>query len=191
MKRIFYSILLAGGLFISFTACESKKENDSQEIAEEQNEENLEGDAEDAAEVVTEIADGGMYEVQLATMALTKATSARVKEFAQMMVDDHTKANTELKAMASKKNIILPDVMSEKTQKKYYDLEQKEKGNEFDKEFIDQMVKDHKEDIDNFEDLAEDTKDSELQTWASGKLPALKHHLEEAQRIQDELKKAN
>jgi putative membrane protein len=191
MRRIFYSILLAGALFISFTACESKKENDSQEVAEEQNEENLEGDAEDAAEVVTEIADGGMYEVQLATMALTKATSARVKEFAQMMVDDHTKANNELKAMASRKNIILPDVMSEKTQKKYYDLEQKEKGNEFDKKFIDQMVKDHKEDIDSFEDLAEETKDSELQTWASGKLPALKHHLEEAQRIQEELKKAN
>ncbi len=191
MNRKLFSILVSAALLFSVAACESKKE-DSKDIAEEQNDEKLDDTKlEDAAEKAVEIADGGLYEVQLATMALTKASSPRVKEFAQMMVNDHTKANNELKALASKKNMVLPDVMSEKCQKKYYDLEQKEKGNDFDKEFIDQMVKDHKEDIDKFKDLAEDSKDVDLQSWASTKIPALQHHLDEAQRIQDELKKSN
>lgn len=177
-------------LAISFSACETKKTDDSAEVAEDQNEakhddSNLDKDS----KRVVEIADGGLYEVQLATMALTKAKSPEVKKFAQMMVDDHTKANNELKAWAGKNNVTLPDVMSEEKQKKYYDLERDEEANEFDEEYMDEMVEDHRKDIKKFEDLAEDAENAELKSWAAGKVTTLRHHLEEAERIKEAVKK--
>jgi putative membrane protein len=186
-KNLVNLLFLAFAVF--FASCEGKKNDDSKELAKDQNEENLEdSDEKKDADFAVNAADGGLYEVQLATLALTKATSSRVKQFAQMMVDDHSKANAELKSLASQKNIVLPDVMSEKCQKKYYDLDQKKQGNEFDREYIDQMVKDHKEDIDVFEKEADKGNDGEVKSWASGKIATLRHHLEEAERIKEDLK---
>jgi putative membrane protein len=187
MKKNFLNVLIMV-LAVFFISCEGKKTEDSKDLAEEQNDENLKdsGTKKDA-EFAVEAADGGLYEVQVATLALTKATSTRVKQFAQMMVDDHGSANTELKALAAQKNIILPDVMSEKCQKKYYDLDQK-KAEDFDKEYVDLMIKDHKDDIDKFEKEADKGEDGEVKSWAAGKLATLRHHLEEAERIKDDLK---
>jgi putative membrane protein len=191
MKKNIVNLLILVLLGV-FASCESKKAEDSKDIAEEQNEEALDdSDKKRDAEFAVEVADGGIYEVQLSTLALTKATSSRVKQFAQMMVDDHGKANNELKALAGQKNFTLPDVMSEKCQKKYYDLDQKKQGEEFDREYIDQMIKDHKDDIDKFEKEADKGNDTEVKSWAAGKLATLRHHLEEAERIQDDLKKNN
>ena len=62
-----------------------------------------------------EAAIGGMAEVELGRLAATKAVNAEVKKFGQMMVEDHSKANADLKALASKKNVTLPtDVDAEK-----------------------------------------------------------------------------
>lgn len=174
-------------------ACESKKSDDSVAVAEDQNEkkDSTAKDASefavDASKFAVEAADGGLLEVQLGTLALTKAASPQVKKFAQMMVDDHTKANNELKALAGKKNITLPSVMSEDCQKKYYDIDQK-RGTEFDKDYMDLMVKDHKDDIDEFEKAAEKSEDPDIKSWAAGTVATLRHHLEEAQRIRDALK---
>ena len=104
-----------------------------------------------------------------------------------MMVDEHTKANNELKSIAQQKNITLPTVMSNENQRKYDKLNEKT-GAEFDKEYMDLMVKEHKDDIDDFEDQAQENENSELKSWASTKLPTLKQHLQEAERIQESLK---
>jgi putative membrane protein len=188
IKGIFNILLLS--LFLAVIACESKKTDDSAEAAEEQNDENLDdSDVKKDADFAVEVADAGLLEVQLGTLAASKATSPSVKQFAQMMVDDHTKANNELKDLAQQKSIVLPDVMSEDCQKKYYDMDKKEKGEDFDKEYIDQMVKDHKDNIDKFEKEADKGNDPDIKSWAAGKLATLRNHLEEAERIQSELKK--
>jgi putative membrane protein len=171
-------------------ACETRKNEDSTDVAEEQNDNNKDSDAEKDADFAVEVADGGLYEVQLSTMALTKSTSAEVKKFAQMMVDDHTKANNELKALAGEKGIALPDVMGEKKQKKYYDLERDEKKENFDKNYMDEMVQDHKDMINKFEKEAENGNDADVKSWAAGKLSTLRHHLEEAERVKDLVKDA-
>lgn len=194
MKKSIFNILLAS-LVIFSISCSTKK--DSTEVAEDQNKENLDStnnkDEKKDADFAVKAADGGMYEVQLGTLAVSKASHADVKKFAQMMVDDHTKANSELKSLASTKSIVLPDVISEKCQKKYYDLDEKskdaKKAKDFDKDYIDQMVSDHKDDIDEFQKEADNGNDPEIKSWAAGKLATLRHHLEEAQRIQDVLKK--
>ncbi|MEX2233253.1 MAG: DUF4142 domain-containing protein [Cyclobacteriaceae bacterium] len=173
---------------LTLVSCGTKDgREDSTEVAEDQNEEQLDNKAEDDAEFAVEAADGGVLKVQASTLALTKATSPQVKQFAQMMVDDHTKANNELKALAQQKNIMLPTVLGDAHQHKLDNLGEKT-GAEFDKEYMDLMVKDHKEAIDEFEDAAEDDEDAEIKSWASSKLPGLRQHLEHAERTQETAK---
>lgn len=186
MKKNIVNVMVLGFVLL-LGACETKKNDDSKEAAEAANEEKA--DLKKDSEFAVEATDGGLYEVQVATLAVTKATDAQVKQFAQMMVDDHSKVNGELKTLAGQKGIALPDVISEKCQKKYYDLDQKNKGIDFDKEYIDQMVKDHKDNIDAFEKEADKGDDAEIKSWAADKLAALRHHLAEAERIQKELGK--
>ncbi|MEO5603499.1 MAG: DUF4142 domain-containing protein [Cyclobacteriaceae bacterium] len=188
MKKNILCFLMSG-LMLTFVSCGNKDgHEDSTEIAEDQNEEKFDDSKVDEdAEFAVEAADGGLLEVQLGTLALTKASSAQVKQFAQMMVDDHTKANNELKALAQTKNISLPTVLGDDQQKRYDNLNEKT-GQDFDKEYMDLMVKDHKDDIDAFEKEAENGKEAELKSWAAGKLTALRHHLEVAERTQEAAK---
>jgi len=186
-KRIL--CLLISGLIFTFVSCGDGRQ-DSTEMAEDVNEETVDNKTDDDAEFAVEAADGGLLEVELGTVALTKASSPEVKKFAQMMVDDHSKANNELKSLAQQKNITLPTVMGNESQRKFENCQQKT-GAEFDKEYIDLMVNDHKEVIDEFEDQAGEGNDAELKSWASSKLSAMRNHLQEAQRIQELIKNNN
>lgn len=186
-KSILY--LLMSAVMLIWVSCGTKDgREDSTEVAEEQNEEVIEGNkAEEDAEFAVEAADGGMLEVELGTLAITKAASPEVKQFAQKIVDEHTKANNELKALAQKKNITLPTTLGNEHQRKLEKLREKT-GAEFDKEYMDLMVKDHKEDVKEFEEQAEDGNDPEIKEWASSKLPTLRNHLEEAERVHEVVK---
>jgi putative membrane protein len=185
MKKTCIYLLLAGTITLS--ACGN--ENDSKEIAKDENKEKFDSTSiEDDTKFAVAAADGGMMEVELGKLALTNASSAKVKEFAQMMVDDHGKANEELKALAQTKNISIPAVLSNKKQDKYNDLAKK-KGVDFDKAYTSFMVDDHKEDIDAFRKEAEKGKDPELKNFASSKLPILEHHLMMAQAADSTVRK--
>lgn len=185
MKKGIVCIMVSALMFISMSCGDTRK--DSAEMAEDQNEEALGNKSDDDAEFAVEAADGGLMEVQLGTLAVTKASSPEVKQFAQMMVDDHTKANNELKALAQQKNITLPTTLGNENQRKVENLREKT-GAEFDKEYMDLMVKDHKDDIDEFEDQAQRGNDPELKSWASSKVAALRQHLQEAERVQELVK---
>ncbi len=127
-----------------------------------------------------------MLEVQLAQLALTKATSPKVKAYAQSIIDDHTKANEELKSLAQSKNISLPTTLSEKNQKEYNDLAEKS-GTDFDEAYSEFMVKDHKEDVNKFKKAAENAEDGDIKSWAAGKVPVLEQHLSMAESLEDDV----
>ncbi|CAG5070508.1 hypothetical protein DYBT9623_03053 [Dyadobacter sp. CECT 9623] len=184
MKKITIGSLALAAM-MAFSACNSNKTEDTKDVAEEQNEQKLDDTTlEDDSEFAVAAADGGMMEVKLGELAKTAAVNAEVKKFGEQMVTDHGKANDELKALAQQKNITLPMALSDDKQKKYDDLAAK-KGADFDKAYISFMVDDHKEDISEFEEAAKDAKDPDVKSWAAGKVPALKHHLEMAQKIKD------
>src|SRR5688572_33048434 len=83
--------------------CNPKDSGDSKDMAEEQNEEKFDDNkTENDAEFVVDAADGGMLEVQLAELAMKTSTSAEVKNYAKMILTDHSKTNTELKTIAEK-----------------------------------------------------------------------------------------
>ena len=124
-----------------------------------------------------EAAEGGIMEVELGKLASQKAENPDVKSFAQRMVDDHGKANDELKSIASSKNITLPDESTVKTKHKaMLDRMEKMSGAAFDKAYMADMVKDHNKDVAAFEREANGGKDAELKAFASKTLPTLKEH---------------
>lgn len=171
MKRIAYiTCLLALSAFM--LSCE-KKAHDSKDIAEESNEAKFdETELEQDAEFAVTATDGGLLEVQLGLLAQHNSLSPEVKQLGKMMVDDHTKANEELRNLASKRGISLPDRMSAKNQEKYDDFVKKT-GGDFDKAYTEFMVKDHKEDIDKFKKEFDKGEYEEMRTWASEKVPTL------------------
>lgn len=172
---------------LAFASCNDTPD-DSKEVAEEQNEQKfddtkLEGDSEFAVSA----ANGGLAEVEFSKLAQGNATAPAVKEFANMMVNDHSAVNEELKTAAASKNISLPAAISEGKQEDLNKLAEK-KGADFDKEYMDHMVNHHKDAVDLFQKEASDGKDADLKAWAAGKVATLQAHLDKAKAIRDGLK---
>ncbi len=153
------------------------------------NDNNMPGAAIDneSSDFLVKAADGGMAEVELGKMAQQKATNAKVKEFAAMMVTDHTGANADVKSLAASKNVTLPAAVSDE-HKSTADNLSKKSGAEFDKDYMDAMVKDHQKTVDLFEDAANDAKDADVKALAAKTLPKLRAHLDQAKAIQSSLK---
>jgi len=129
-----------------------------------------------------EAAQGGMAEVELGRLATQKAASDDVKKFGQRMVDDHTKANDQLKSIASQKNITLPTDVGAKN-KTEMDRLSKLDGAAFDKAYMSHMSKDHHKDVAEFQKEANNGKDSDLKNFAAQTLPTLQEHMRMADEI--------
>jgi putative membrane protein len=132
---------------------------------------------------VTAAAEGGMAEVELGRLATEKASNSDVKQFGQRMVDDHTKANDELKSLASQKGLTLPSGISAKDQAEK-DRLSKLGGADFDRAYIKYMMTDHKKDVAEFQKEANGAKDSDIKNFAAKTLPTLQDHLRTAEDIE-------
>jgi len=109
-----------------------------------------------------------------------------VKAFGQQMVDDHTKAGDQLKAVAQQENMTLPETLNSKDQA-IYDRLSKLSGAAFDKAYIADMVKDHEMDVKEFQKEATHGKDSNIKNFASQTLPVLEGHLDKAKSIHSKM----
>jgi len=133
-------------------------------------------------------AQGGIAEVRLGQLAQEKAQNEAVRKFGQRMVDDHTKANHELKEAALKERISLPKDIDNKDQATY-DTLAKLSGAEFDKAYVQEMVKDHQDDIAEFGTEARTGQRDAIKTFAADSLPTLKDHLRAAKEMRLSLMK--
>lgn len=134
----------------------------------------------------TDASQGGMMEVELGKIAADKGSNADVKTFGQRMVDDHSKANDQLKDLASKKDVKLLGKLSPAKQK-MVDKFSKLSGAAFDSSYMSHMVTDHKQDVAEFKKEAKSGKDSDLKGWAQSTLPTLEDHLKMAQDTNSKL----
>jgi putative membrane protein len=123
-----------------------------------------------------------MAEVELGKLATEKASNPDVKKFGQRMVDDHSKANDELKEVASSKGIPLPEKLSPKDEATKQRLS-KLSGDQFDKAYMSDMVKDHTQDVAEFQKESTSATDPQVKDFAAKTLPTLKDHLREAKQI--------
>jgi putative membrane protein len=131
-------------------------------------------------------AQGGAAEVQTGKLAAEKASSPDVKAFGQQMVDDHTKANDDLKSVAEKKRMTLPTDMNAHQQGTYSKL-QRLSGDAFDRAYVKDMVKDHEDDVKEFQKEANNGKDEDIKGFASRTLPVLQAHLDKIKSIQSNM----
>ena len=128
-------------------------------------------------------AEGGNAEVEGSKVALEKSGNADVKTFAQMMVDDHGKAGTELKGLADQKGVKVSDTPS-MTKKAEIKMLSERKGSSFDQHYADSIgVKAHQDTIKLFQKEVDKGSDADVKAWASKTLPTLQHHLEAAQAL--------
>jgi putative membrane protein len=133
-----------------------------------------------------EAASGGLMEVELGKIAAQRASSSDVKEFGQRMVTDHTKANDELKDLASRKNVTLHEGLDAKQQAEVSRLS-KLSGHEFDQSYMKTMTTDHEHDVAAFKKAASSSPDADVKSFASQTLPTLEDHLSNARRVEAEV----
>jgi len=136
-----------------------------------------------------EAAQGGMAEVELGKLAVQNASSDDVKRFGQRMIDDHTKANAKLKEVASKEGITLPTSLDAKDQAIKTRLS-KLSGDQFDKAYIKDMVRDHKKDVAAFQNESSTGSDPAIKAFASETLPTVQDHLKQAETIEPKVVQA-
>jgi putative membrane protein len=147
--------------------------------------------------------DANMAEIELGRMAQSQAASAEVKQFAQMMVNDHSKALDELKPIANRQGT--PTVAQLDDEKRELrDRLSKLRGAEFDREYMQAMIDSHENVINHLQSRANEDRFGEnkgqttpeksddpvamqINQWAAKTLPTARHHLEEARRIHDGL----
>jgi putative membrane protein len=127
-------------------------------------------------------AQGGMAEVEMGQLAEQNGGSQNVKDFGKRMVDDHSKANDQLKQLASQKGVTLPTGLDAKDQATK-DRLSKLQGAAFDKAYMKDMVMDHKQDVAEFKKESMSAHDSDLKSWAGQTLPTLESHLQQAEKI--------
>ena len=137
---------------------------------------------------VTKLAGIGMAEVELGTLAKGKASSREVKAFAQRMIDEHTKAGNELKAIADRKHLAWPaalpaDAVALK------DRLAKLSGAAFDRAYIDAMVDGHRAALTDVRGEAQSGADPDVKAWAMKASSTVQAHLTHAQDQQRELGK--
>lgn len=122
---------------------------------------------------------GNMTEIRLGQLAQQKASSPQVKQFAQQMVDGHTKANEQVQKVAQQKGIQAPTSLDRANKRKEERLS-KLSGAAFDKAYMDMIVQAHREDVDRFEKASKNSKDTDVRNLATTLLPDLQHHLQMA-----------
>jgi len=127
-----------------------------------------------------------MEEIELSKLALNKATNKEVKDFAQKMVTDHTKASNELKALAGKKKVTLPAEL-DPAQAAMATSMGRLSGAEIDKEYVDAMVEAHEKDVSLFKAQAENGTDADTKAFATKTLPTLQMHLNMIKGIQSKM----
>jgi putative membrane protein len=135
-------------------------------------------------------AQGGMAEVELGKLAVEKGSSDEVKKFGQRMVDDHSKAGDQLKQIASEKGITVPQQLSAKD-RALKDRLSKLSGEDFDKAYMSDMVKDHTQDVADFQRESSSGADSDIKDFAAKTLPTIQDHLRQAKEISPSAHAAN
>jgi len=132
------------------------------------------------------LAIGGTAEVDAGKLATSKATNSEVKQFAQTMVNDHSKNNEKLKSLAKEKQVDLPVTVDQEHAEAQSKLE-KQNGAAFDAEYMQAQVKDHQKTVQLLQHEINAGQDASVKAFARETLPVVQHHLEMAKEIEAKL----
>ena len=149
---------------------------------------NAAGMGKEDEQFVKKAQEGGLLEVEAGRLAGQKATSPEVMSFGQQMVTDHSKANERLKQIVQQKGLPMVTELNEKHRELMQKLSEKT-GAEFDRAYMEEMVKDHKKDVEEYSKASKEAKDPDLRAFAAETLPILQLHLQMATDIHERMGK--
>ena len=134
------------------------------------------------AAAMKQLAQANLSEIDSGKAAAAKAQSPQVKQFAQKMVTDHQQMLQDLETLAKAKGVALPQSASlkDKAQAK---LNERASGADFDKKYMEEMVKDHQKDAKETQDLATKAKDPDFKAAVQKAHAKIQEHLQLAQRV--------
>jgi putative membrane protein len=135
---------------------------------------------------LTKASEGNVSEVKLGQLAEHRSTNQQVKQFAQRMVEDHTKAQQDLTNAMNGSDVIVPDHVT-KDAAGLYDKLAQETGADFDHDYMHAMVNDHQDDVNAFKDEIKNGKMEKLRDYAQNTLPVLERHLQNAKQINNQV----
>ena len=123
-----------------------------------------------------------MLEANLGQLAATKTSSQGVKDYAEMLVTDHTDDYTQLGVVAGKDNLVVPkalDAAHDKMIAPFKNL----KGPAFDHRYIQEMIAGHTKAIQVYTKEATDAQSADLKAYANQTLATLQKHLDGAKNL--------
>lgn len=136
----------------------------------------------DEQSFIEKAATSDQTEIMLSKLALERASSPQVKDFAQTMITDHGKSTSLLQPIAAEHGVNLPGNPVPADNEKYQKLE-KQSGIAFDKTYLETMVADHEDTLHAFETEADKVADPKLKEFISTVQPVVAHHLEMAKAL--------
>jgi putative membrane protein len=182
-----YFLCLALGLTMLSCKDEGKKEEDSKDVAEKFNDAKFHKSKE--ADFLVDATDLCYEEIELARLAQSNGTSENIKEIGKTMEKDHTAFLEEIKKLAESKKITIPSEITAEGQKARKKLAD-ESGTEFDKNYCEACVENHKKEIKKYMDAMEDCEDIEVKNYANKTLATLRDHLDHAMSCSQSFKEA-
>lgn len=188
LKIAFVSASLFLVLAILLPACNDGKPEDTKKVAKEDNDAKFDNKKEDDAKFLVNAAEMNLEDIQLGILAQNNSMNAEIKSMGKMMETEHSKAFSDLQALAARKQITIPTSLTDDGQDANKKLMDK-KGRDFDKEYCDMMVNGHKDAIKMFEKASSDATDPDIRNWATSMLPTLRTHLDRLITCQNQLDK--
>ena|SRR6187399_2146746 len=181
---LFFSLFLM--LVLSITSC-GRREVDSKEVAEELNEPKSDVTKESDERFLVNTVEMNFREIMLGKLAQQRATSADIKALAKVLEDAHQKANAEVSALASTKAIAVPTAASKAVMDDYEKLSQKN-TKEFDLEYCNLIISNHKDMINKYESYTNGKCDQDVKIWVLGVISEERIHLAKATDMETQAK---
>lgn len=129
-------------------------------------------------------ASGGMAQIQLGQIAQQKASSTQVKQLARRIVADHSAASQDLQLLADSQGLTLPEQPAKSAQA----MAQRLRGtvsSGFDQAYIQQVIRDHQQDLAAYRREAQSGQDPDLKAFAQRNLLMIQQHLQLAQSLRE------
>jgi putative membrane protein len=193
-KLIAIALFSANALFVACGDADTDDSNNSDTAGTTRNEAEDKNDsalstraAEKDAQFVVDVVASNYGEVKLAKLAQQKSSNKELKDVAKMLEADHSAVLGDLKTMASNKGIVIPSEENVQAKDKLKELTD-EKASEFDKEWCEILMDNHKNSISKFENAANDVSDPDLKNFVNTVLPKLRTHHDKLMECHKKLK---
>lgn len=198
MKRL-YSIIVLGGMIFASCNNEQERDRDSDNLDYQDSARDISTNpdmdsirskndtisaifSKEDSTFLVEALSGGIMEVKLGELAVKKSKQESTQELGKMMIQDHSKANEEIRMLLQQQNIAVPDSLIKQHKSKIKEFE-RTKASEFDSKYIKEMQKDHREDISKFEARLNRTTYTGLKDFVNRTLPVLRKHQNQVETL--------